>query len=153
MKQKPFFRVRLRLVFPGLTMNSVDLLKGLYYTHLKPEPSRLSESLGLCLALLNQHSILPQVIRICDASSSPLQKSALDIIRKWNDRIVELMSLPSASGEDRNRAAAVVLLGQLVSHASFELMHGNKDKWITSFISIINRVREFLSKSIQAGKN
>jgi len=127
-------------VFPGLIMNSVDLLKGIYYTHLKPEPSRISESLGLCLALVNQHSLLPQVVRLCDSSSSPLQKSALEIIRKWNERLVELMSLPSGSGEDRNRAAALVLLGQLISDASFELMHGHKDKWIASLVSIITRV-------------
>jgi len=129
-------------------MNSVDLLKGIYYAYLKPEPSRISESLGICLSLLNQHSLLPQVIRLCDLSASPLQKSAVDIMKKWNDRLVELMNSQSAAGEDRNRVAAIVLFAQLLSHGSFELMHANKDKWISSLINIINRVREFAFISI-----
>lgn len=122
-------------------MDSIESLKAIYYAHLKPEPCRISETLGSCLALVDQHSLLPKVLRLCDLSTSATQKSANEIIRRWVERVVELSSAPAGSGDDRNRAAGLVLLAQLVSHASFELMHTNKDKWIAMLINIITRVR------------
>lgn len=122
-------------------MDALESFKALYYAHLKPEPSVISETLGTCLPLVNQHSLLPRVLQICDLSTSPTQKLAVDITRKWCDRILEIASAPSNSGEDRNRAAALVLLAQLISHSSFELMHSNKDKWVSLLISIVTRVR------------
>ena len=138
---RPLSSNQFRPVFPGLVMDSIESLKALYYAHLKPEPCRISETLGTCLALVDQHSLLPKVLRICDLSTSSTQKAANEIIRKWVERVVDLASTPSGSGEDRNRAAGLVLLAQLMSHASFELMHNNKDKWVQLLISIITRVR------------
>lgn len=136
-------------------MDSVESLKALYYAHLKPEPCRISETLGSCLALVDQHSLLPKVLRLCDLSTSATQKAANEIIRKWVERVVELASAPAGSGEDRNRAAGLVLLAQLLSHSSFELMHSNKDKWVSLLISIVSRVR-FLSdaqRGLQIGSD
>jgi hypothetical protein len=123
-------------------MNSVDLLKGIYHSYVKPEPCKLSEHLGTCLTLLNQHSLIPQVLRLCDLSASPLQKSAQDIIKKWCDRIVELMNIPTGTGEDRNRAASVALFAHTISHATYELMHANKDQWISTLSLIVNKKTE-----------
>lgn len=134
-------------------MNSVDLLKGIYHSHLKPEPSKISETLGACFSLLSDGGdVLPEVLRLADLSSSPLQKSAQDIISKWSIRIVELVSSPPGTGEDRNRAAALVLFAHLLSNASFELMHSHKDQWISTLTAIVNRVRtpSFISLEAQS---
>lgn len=122
-------------------MNSVDLLKGIYHVHLKPEPSKLSETLGTCFSLLTDHDVLPQVLRLVDLSSSPLQKAAQEIITKWMARIQELVSLPAGTGEDRNRAAALLLFAHLIANSSFELMHANKENWIKALTILLTRVR------------
>lgn len=65
---------------------------------------------------------------------------------------MELIKAASGSGEDRNRAASLALLAQLISHSTFELMHNNKDKWIDTLSVIVKKVRLVLFNFREAVK-
>lgn len=66
---------------------------------------------------------------------------------------MELIKAASGSGEDRNRAASLALLAQLISHSTFELMHNNKDKWIDTLSVIVKKVRLVLFNFREAVKS
>lgn len=121
-------------------MTSVEVFKTIYYSFLKPEPPQIVDTLGRCLSQLSAHNPIPQVLQICDLSSSPLQKAAQDIVKKWMERTFEFITLPTASGQDRIRSAGLALLAKTISQSSFELMHSYSEKISALLLGIMNRV-------------
>lgn len=123
-------------------MNIVDTFSQIYRSYIKPDPPKLAQGLlKPCLNVLKEHRLLPIIIQLSDQNSSVYGRSASIYLKKWHEKIIEIISIKNGTGYDSERASALILLKETINSCSLEFATNNRERWSSLFFGILNKVR------------